>query len=112
MEDNENKEDSVTKEDGVTVDLVDVHMFDLGLMDVIDKFMSSNFIRGIGAMVILGIALLFGGMFLYGGVHLVKSTKSDAVVVESIESGESEEEASVSDDEAASEESEETTEEE
>lgn len=81
------EENNTKNTEGVTVDLVDVHMFDFGLVELIDKVMFSNLIRGFGALIMLGLAMLFGGMFLFGGVNLIIDKKggndsTEAIVIE------------------------------
>ncbi len=85
MEKNDNIKTDEKVEEGVTVDIVDVHVFDFGLKDVMDKFMFSNVIRGMGALVSLALATVFGCMFLIASVHLFvgKSSNKSEIVAES-----------------------------
>lgn len=62
---------------GVNISTIDIGVFEFGLQGIIDRFMASGFVRGITTLVCLFLALVFGLMFLIGGVNLIKGGKAD-----------------------------------
>ncbi len=85
MEDNiKNDNESI---EGVEISAVDVHMLDLEVKTFLEKIMSTNIARGAGTLLVLGLGLMFGIMFLIGSVGLLKgrSGPADVVAVESVE---------------------------
>lgn len=71
----DNKKNKDIKE-GINVSTIDIGIFEFGLQGIIDRFMASGFVRGITTLVCLFLALVFGLMFLIGGVNLIKGGKA------------------------------------
>ena len=87
MEDNtKNDEKSI---EGVEVSPLEVHMLDLEVKNTLEKIMSTNIVRGAGTLLVLGLGLMFGIMFLIGSIGLLKgkSGPDDVAAVESVEEG-------------------------
>lgn len=82
MENDNKQQKNVDTKKGIKVSTIDVHLFDLGLQELINKFMGSGFVRGMGTLVALGLALVFGIMFLMAGVNLVKGKGGSNVTTE------------------------------